>query len=154
MKNYLLIVLLFFLVSCTSNTMYKKPESLIPKDTMVSFLTDMYIASSAKNYKNKFLKREKTYIPYVYEKYRIDTTRFDVSNAYYTSRIEDYTEILNKVKSNIDSIKNVYEEKVRKKDSIRVNKETKVDKEEFLKKLEENNSKILQDSKRSSKKLR
>lgn len=154
MKNYLLIVLLFFLVSCTSNTMYKKPESLIPKDTMVSFLTDMYIASSAKNHKNKFLKREKTYIPYVYEKYRIDTTRFDVSNAYYTSRIEDYTEILNKVKSNIDSIKNVYEEKVRKKDSIRVNKETKVDKEEFLKKLEENNSKILQDSKRSSKKLR
>ncbi len=154
MKHFIYISIFCFLVSCTSNTMYKKPKNLIPKDTMISFLTDMYIASSAKNYKNKFLKREKTYIPYVYEKYRIDTTRFDVSNAYYTSRIEDYTEILNKVKSNIDSLQKIYTEKIQTKDSIQMNKKIEVDKELLFEKLEEKNSKILKEPKLNLKKLR
>ena len=61
MKNggYFLVILFLVFASCTSNTIYKKPENLIPKDSMIALLTDMYIASSAKNQKNKFLKREK-----------------------------------------------------------------------------------------------
>ena len=61
---------LLLLASCTSNTIYKKPKDLIPKDSMVALLTDMYIASSAKNRKNKFLKKEKNYVVLVYEKYK------------------------------------------------------------------------------------
>ena len=114
---YILIGLL--LVSCTSNTIYKKPENLISKDSMVLLLTDMYIASSAKNQKNKFLEREDNYMFLVYEKYKIDTTRFDISNVYYTSQVDEYTEILKKVKRNIDSLATFYKEKKKEQDSIK-----------------------------------
>ncbi|WP_440120542.1 DUF4296 domain-containing protein [Tenacibaculum sp. Ill] len=119
MKSFFYICIGLLLVSCTSNTIYEKPKNLIPKDSMISLLTDMYIASSAKNQKNKFLKREKNYMFLVYEKYRIDSTRFDASNTYYTSMVDEYTEILNKVKKNIDSLDVLYRKKQEVQDSIK-----------------------------------
>ncbi len=146
MKYFIYICFLFFLFSCTSNTMYKKPENVIPKDSMVSFLTEMYIASSAKNIKNKYLKKEKNYVMYVYHKYKIDTVRFDISNAYYTSKIEEYTEMLEKVKFNIDSIKNIYDISTRIPDSGRYKK--KLNKKKILEdKLIEKNSKLIKKEK-------
>lgn len=151
MKNggYFLVILFLVFASCTSNTIYKKPENLIPKDSMIALLTDMYIASSAKNQKNKFLKREKNYVVLVYEKYKIDSTRFDVSNSYYTSKIEDYTDMLKSVKKNIDSLYDTYEEEYLVQDSITKSKRNEiVDDEEFSseedlsKKLSEKNSKF------------
>lgn len=144
MRKILYITVLLFLASCTSNTIYKKPKDLIPKDSMISLLTDMYIASSAKNVKNKFLKKEKNYVVLVYEKYKIDSTRFDTSNDYYTSKIEEYTDILNSVKSNLDSLQNIYTEKQEAKDSIN-NKmpHKKSSKEELSLELIKKNEKLL-----------
>ena len=154
MKNggYFLVILFLVFASCTSNTIYKKPENLIPKDSMIALLTDMYIASSAKNQKNKFLKREKNYVVLVYEKYKIDSTRFDVSNSYYTSKIEDYTDMLKSVKKNIDSLYDTYEEEYLvqdsitklKKDSLRgkINNKELLSEEDLSKKLSEKNSKF------------
>ncbi|CAM1358838.1 conserved hypothetical protein [Tenacibaculum litopenaei] len=105
--SYIAIILL--LVSCNSNTIYKEPEGLIPRDSMISLLTDMYLASSAKNIKNKFLKKEANYMIQVYEKYRIDSVRFDLSNQYYTSRIDEYTDMLNVVKKRLDSTRIHYQ---------------------------------------------
>ncbi|MDO6674180.1 DUF4296 domain-containing protein [Tenacibaculum sp. 1B UA] len=119
MKSFFYICIGLFIVSCTSNTIYEKPEDLIPKDSMVSLLTDMYVASSAKNQKNKFLKREKNYMILVYEKYKIDSTRFDASNTYYTSKVDEYAEILKKVKGNIDSLDVLYRKKQEVQDSIK-----------------------------------
>ncbi|WP_428743655.1 DUF4296 domain-containing protein [Tenacibaculum sp.] len=119
MRTVLYILIGLVLVSCTSNTIYKKPKNLIPKDSMVALLTDMYIASSAKNQKNKFLKRENNYVVLVYEKYKIDSTRFDISNTYYTSKIDEYTEMLKKVKSNIDSLEVMYREEQLVQDSLK-----------------------------------
>ncbi|GFD78528.1 DUF4296 domain-containing protein [Tenacibaculum mesophilum] len=133
MKSFFYICIGLFLVSCTSNTIYKKPDNLIPKDSMISLLTDMYIASSAKNQKNKFLKREKNYMFLVYEKYRIDSTRFDASNTYYTSMVDEYTEILNKVKKNIDSLDVLYRKKQEVQDSIKgIKKEGKLKRDTIL----------------------
>ena len=133
MKSFFYICIGLFLVSCTSNTIYKKPDNLIPKDSMISLLTDMYIASSAKNQKNKFLKREKNYMFLVYEKYRIDSTRFDASNIYYTSMVDEYTEILNKVKKNIDSLDVLYRKKQEVQDSIKgIKKEGKLKRDTVL----------------------
>ncbi|MCG7500538.1 DUF4296 domain-containing protein [Tenacibaculum sp. Mcav3-52] len=133
MKSFFYICIGLFLVSCTSNTIYKKPDNLIPKDSMISLLTDMYIASSAKNQKNKFLKREKNYMFLVYEKYRIDSTRFDASNTYYTSMVDEYTEILNKVKKNIDSLDVLYRKKQEVQDSIKgIKKEGKLKRDTVL----------------------
>ncbi|MHC9088895.1 DUF4296 domain-containing protein [Tenacibaculum sp. IMCC1] len=133
MKSFFYICIGLFLVSCTSNTIYKKPDNLIPKDSMISLLTDMYIASSAKNQKNKFLKREKNYMFLVYEKYRIDSARFDASNIYYTSMVDEYTEILNKVKKNIDSLDVLYRKKQEVQDSIKgIKKEGKLKRDTIL----------------------
>ncbi|MEE4001271.1 DUF4296 domain-containing protein [Tenacibaculum sp. FZY0031] len=130
MKSFFYICLGLFIVSCNSNTIYKKPENLIPKDSMVSLLTDMYIASSAKNQKNKLLKREKNYMILVYEKYKIDSTRFDASNTYYTSMVDEYAGILKNVKSNIDSLDILYKKEQEVQDSIKgIQKDTILNKE-------------------------
>ncbi len=118
MNKILYIFLLILLASCTSNTIYEKPKDLIPKDSMVSFLTDMYLASSAKNIKNKHLKKESNYVFLIYEKYKIDTTRFERSNIYYTSKADEYSEILKQVKKKIDSLSTLYRGKKRAKDSL------------------------------------
>lgn len=113
---------------------------------MITLLTDMYIASSAKNVKNKLLQKEKNYVVLVYEKYKIDSTRFDSSNEYYTSKIEEYTDMLNVVKSNIDSIQEVYMNKRMVQDSIKKKKRRMID-EEIPVKLLEKNEKLLKSKK-------
>ena len=53
MKNIFYIFLLILLGSCTSNTIFEKPENLIPKDTMSLLVQEMSIATSAKYINNK-----------------------------------------------------------------------------------------------------
>lgn len=119
MKNTVFIFLFIFCVSCTSNTIFKKPADLIPKDTMELLIADMSIASSAKYFKNKNLEKEITYMYLIYDKYKIDSARFERSNIYYTSKIDDYKKILANVKIRLESIKDQYTEEKNTLDSIR-----------------------------------
>ncbi|WP_386106290.1 DUF4296 domain-containing protein [Tenacibaculum geojense] len=119
MRGTSLIIFVFILLSCTSNTVYKKPEGLIPKDTMIALLTDMYIASAAKNTKNKFLQNRVNYMYLVHEKYGIDSTRFDMSNTYYTSKIEEYNDLIKEVKKRLEAKHEVYVKLVDSLDSIK-----------------------------------
>ncbi|WP_369048035.1 DUF4296 domain-containing protein [Tenacibaculum sp. UWU-22] len=119
MKQISYIFLFVFLSACTSNTIYKKPKNLIPKDTMEFLLEDMFIASSAKYVNNKNFQKNINYMPFVYEKYKIDSTRFNESNVYYTSKIEEYYEILKKVTENLEKR---YKTAAAKRDSLQDNK--------------------------------
>ncbi len=83
-----------FLFSCTSNSIYEKPKDLIPKDTMVLLLKDLYLATAAKNIKNKKQRRRISYLPLVYNNYKIDSLRFQSSSLYYTSKIDEYQPML------------------------------------------------------------
>jgi len=112
---FLAILLLF---SCTSNTIYKAPKDLIPKDTMVALISDMIIATSAKLRKNIELERNVNYMPLVYEKYKIDSTRFKESNIYYLSKIDAYEEIFKEVQHKLKGIQQKYRKEKRIKDSI------------------------------------
>ncbi len=106
MKKYIYIFCVgLYLVACTSNTIIKKPDDLIPKDQMVDLLTDMLLAAGGQSVKNVKLQRRINYFPTVFEKYNIDSTRFKESNYYYTSRIDDYDEILEKVNLRLKSLK-------------------------------------------------
>ena len=71
------------LINCTSNTIIKKPDNLIPKNQMVDVLTDMFLASGGENIKNIHLQRKVNYFPLVFEKHHIDSTQFKESNFYY-----------------------------------------------------------------------
>lgn len=134
MKQTLYAILFFFLASCTSNTIYKEPENLIPKDSMMSLLTDMYIASSAKNIKNKIQEKNVNYMILVYDKYKIDSTRFDESNMYYTSKNEEYSDMLKEIKKRVEVKRKFFEEKINYQDSVAGAKAQKIKKDTLLKK--------------------
>jgi hypothetical protein len=120
MKNsVILFVLISLLCSCTSNTVYEKPKDLIPKDSMILLLKDLYIASSARSIKNKKLQRKITYIPLVYDTYKIDSLRFHRSNVYYTSKVDDYQPILEEVMVLLEKEQAAFAKIKKVKDSIR-----------------------------------
>lgn len=119
MRNtYFLIVFILFLSACTSNTIYKKPDDLIPKDQMVDLLTDMYLANAAKNIKTKNLERNIDYMPLVYEKYAIDSLRFQKSNVYYMSRLDEYEAIYKKVEARLKKMLDTTRASKKAKDSL------------------------------------
>ena len=114
MKKTSLIFALLIIVSCTSNTILEKPKDLIPKDTMVLVLKDLFIARGARIEKNTQNIRKVNYVPLVYNRYRIDSVRFMSSNYYYTSRIEEYELIYNEVSKILSSEKKTLEEQINK----------------------------------------
>lgn len=119
LRKVLFFILAIGLVACSSNTIYKPPKDLIPKDTMVSLLTDMYIAKSAKSFKNLELQTTINYMPLIYNKYKIDSVRFISSNLYYTSKIDDYHDMFKLVKLNLTHLKDSVQRELQMKDSIR-----------------------------------
>ncbi len=123
-KFYILFLLtgVFFMMSCTSNTILKEPDNLIPKEQMVDLLTDMYIANAAFSVKNKNLNRKIDYVPLVYEKYQIDSLRFDSSNLYYMSRIDDYELIYKEVEVRLKEMSKKTEATKKLEDSLNVKK--------------------------------
>tara|TARA_B110000902_G_scaffold142093_1_gene164032 strand:- start:15583 stop:16068 length:486 start_codon:yes stop_codon:yes gene_type:complete len=119
MKKLSSLFIFIFLVSCTSNTIFKKPEDLIPKDTMSLLMQDMMIASSAKFVKNKKLQKRINYMAFVYDKYKIDSIRFQKSNFYYTSKIDLYEEIITDAKKELEVKKEFYKKRKSTLDSIK-----------------------------------
>jgi len=118
MKKIIFFLAISILVSCTSNTIYKAPKDLIPKDTMVLLLSDMILANSAQYKKNEKLQKLH-YMPWVYEKYKIDSTRLKKSNTYYISTIDGYGPIFEEIKINFEVQKKKYASLKKEKDSIR-----------------------------------
>ena len=139
-KVFYIAIVSFLVVNCTSNTIIKKPDNLISKDQMVDLITDLAIATSAEHVKNLNLERNVNYFPQVFEKYHIDSTRFKESNYYYTSKIDEYDEILKKVEASLKTLKKEFDTKRRirdslKRDSLKAVKKTLVDsKKEEIKK--------------------
>ncbi|MDG1697370.1 MAG: DUF4296 domain-containing protein [Polaribacter sp.] len=119
MKKYSYIFVLLILFSCTSNTIFKKPKDLIPKDSMSHLIQEMYIASSAKFIKNNKQQNKINYMPFVNEVYNIDSSRFQNSNYYYMSKIDEYEEILTDAKTNLEKRKETLNKLKVKLDSAR-----------------------------------
>ena len=119
MKKISCLFVFIFLASCTSNTIFEKPKDLIPRDTMSLLLQEMMIASSAKYIKNKTNQKNINYMPFVYDKFKIDSTRFESSNFYYMSKIDLYQEILENAKINLETRNEVFKKINTRLDSIK-----------------------------------
>lgn len=119
MKSFYYLLTLFSLVSCTSNTILEKPKDLIPKDTMSLLIEEMMIASSSKFIKNKFQENDVNYMTLVYERFKIDSLRFQRSNLYYISKIDDYQKIIEKATQSLEAKKEFYGSQKTRLDSIR-----------------------------------
>ena len=119
MKRPAILLVLALLVSCTSNTIFEKPKDLIPRDTMVILIQEMMIASSAKFVNNINSERDIHYMAFVYEKYKIDSSRFNRSNTYYISTIDEYVKLFREVKDSLEKKSNSFKRLKKRKDSIR-----------------------------------
>jgi len=109
-KNQFLILLLVTLIfSCESKVNYKKPEGLIPKDTMIDLLYDMHLAVGTTNLRNKNNEKDRNYMSLVHEKYGVDSTRFAVSNIYYTSQAVEYEEMFEEVERRLELLQEKFE---------------------------------------------
>ena len=117
-KLLYIIILSFLLVACTSNTIIEKPDNLIPKDKMVDLMTDLLLATGARNIKNINEERKVNYFHLVFEKYNIDSTQFKESNFYYTSKIDDYDIMLKEVERRLKKLKLEFDNEREKQDSI------------------------------------
>jgi len=105
LKYFLLIVLI---ISCKNNSIDKpkKPDNLIPKDSMVEILYDISLISSAKGV-NKKLLENKGIVPedYIFKKHNIDSLQFALSNEYYAFNLDTYEDIYNSVKLKLEEDK-------------------------------------------------
>ena len=119
MKNLCFYFGILFLFSCTSNTILEKPKNLIPKDSMSLLIEEMMIASSSKFIKNKFQENDVNYMTLVYERFKIDSLRFQKSNLYYISKIDDYQKIIEKAIQSLEAKKAFYGSQKTRLDSLR-----------------------------------
>ncbi len=123
----LLYTVCFALCLSCSEAVIKKPENLIPKDTMASILYDLAIIQAARTTNPKILEENQIEpMEYLYEKYRIDSVQFVQSDTYYASRPQEYEALYKIVESRLEREKEVLEE-VRKQsnDSARLEMEAK-----------------------------
>lgn len=103
------ILAFLLIVSCESKVNYEKPENLIPRDTMIDLLYEMHLAVGTSNLRNKNSEKDRNYLSLVYEKYDIDSTRFAISNIYYTSQAVEYEEMFEEVERRLEVLHQKYE---------------------------------------------
>lgn len=120
MKKLSYLLAFLILGSCTSNTIFEKPTDLIPKDTMSLLVQEMMIASSATYIKNKNMERNINYMPLVYKRFQIDSVRFQTSNLYYMSKIDEYKLIFEDAKNSLKKQKAYFDKIKSTKDSLRL----------------------------------
>jgi len=112
------LILIILFASCKSNTIYDEPLDLIPKDSMMLLLKDLYLATAAKNIKNARQQKKVSYITLIYNKYNIDSLRFNSSNLYYTSKIDVYEPMLNEITAMLEKELEIFIEAKKLKDSL------------------------------------
>ena len=119
MKNRITsLILIILFASCKSNTIYDEPLDLIPKDSMMMLLKDLYLATAAKSIKNSRQQKKVSYTTLVYNKYNIDSLRFNSSNLYYTSKIDVYEPMLNEITAILKKEQEFFTEAKKIKDSL------------------------------------
>lgn len=124
MKYLLYILICVSLVGCSHVDKPKKPKNLIAKEKMSDIIYDLYILNAAKGVNRKLLELNGVMpLEYIYRKYEIDSLQFAESNTYYAFNTEIYSNIIDKVKADLEKNKNQFEILAKKdqarQDSIR-----------------------------------
>lgn len=105
-----LLFLLFLLlgISC-GKKLLEKPENLIPKEQMADILCDMALLNSInRSYSQVLVENDLRVMPFLFEKYGVDSLQFAQSDLYYASIPAEYQKIYDQVEARL----------ARKRDSI------------------------------------
>jgi hypothetical protein len=131
LKSVLALILILSYTSCQDVKKPEMPADLISQDIMVDVLTDVYIGNASRNVNNKLIKKRNLQLDsIIYNKYQVDSLQFVVSNAYYSSDLKIYGNLLTQVKDRLvllqkekDSIyKIVFKQDSIKNSKIRIQK--------------------------------
>ena len=104
----LLVVFLFGLlaVGCQDIELPERPDNLIDRDTFSEILVDTYLSNAARNKSYQDIQEQNVRLEkYIYQKYGIDSLQFAKSNAYYSSNLDGYLEILQEVEQKLIELK-------------------------------------------------
>lgn len=118
-KKISFTIIFTLVLSCTSNTIYKKPDNLIEKELMVELITQIQLANVVGDVKNKKGVRKIEYMSLVYKNFGIDSAQFAQSNLYYSSKIDEYADIFQEVQRNLEALNKEYETQKEIRDSIK-----------------------------------
>ncbi|MFD2563219.1 DUF4296 domain-containing protein [Aquimarina rubra] len=117
---YSLFLLALLVFSCQDLDKPSKPDNLIAEDKMVEILTDIAFIKAAKgSYKKVFDIEKINPEEYILKKHGIDSLVFAENNSWYTAQLDEYEEIFNKVKKNIEGSKIKFEKLKKEEDSIK-----------------------------------
>jgi len=94
------------LFSCQDVKKPERPANLISKEKMVDILSDVYISNASRNVNNKLIKKMNLKLDsLIYAKYEIDSIQFAQSNAFYSSDLKTYGNLLSQVKARFEILK-------------------------------------------------
>ncbi len=101
MKNLVIYTLLLFTFLACNKEM-EKPRDLIPRETMVSILKDVYVFKQVKNYRvSKDIPAEEEANIEVLRKHHVSLDQFQRSYQYYIIDNAAYDVLLDEVKSEL-----------------------------------------------------
>ncbi|MDP5077360.1 MAG: DUF4296 domain-containing protein [Nonlabens sp.] len=111
MRNIAVILTLLFIVSCNQVKYAPKPSPFLDMDEMTAIMTDVYLLDSS------FATNQRAYLEtgvlphkFIYEKHNTDSLTFKKNFSYYVDRPEEYREILDRVKKQLDQQKTELQE--------------------------------------------
>ena len=109
-RFYLILVIL--LVACQDVKRPEKPQNLIPQETMVSLLTEVYLGNAARSINNKRIREQGVQLDsFVYARFSIDSLQFVKSNAYYAANLDLYNAIIDSVQKRLEAYKEIENKK-------------------------------------------
>lgn len=113
MRFFVYIAVPLLLLGCAEGQL-PRPENLIPRDRMVNILYDIAALDAIDGTYPKALERNGIKVmPFVYEKYGIDSLQLAQSDLYYASRPQEYEEIYKALEDRITARRDSINEVIR-----------------------------------------
>ena len=120
MMRSLLFILAILLLGCDGVEKPKKPEHLISKSKMIDILTEAYLSNAARSISSKDIRDKGLQLDsIIFKKYQIDSLQFVESNAYYSTDLNVYSEIFDKVEAKLLLVKDKADSLKKKDKKIR-----------------------------------
>lgn len=120
MKKIGFVIWGMLLLGCQDIQRPEKPENLIPEETMVSLLSEIYLGNAARSINNKHIRERGIKLDsFLFAKYKVDSLQFVKSNEYYAANVDTYNSIIGKVTRYLEHAKNEENDKRLAQDSIR-----------------------------------
>ncbi len=109
-KRLFLILIIAFVLSCAEEVI-KKPEDLIPRETMTDLVYEMAVLNAAKSTNKAILEGHfEDPTDFLFRQYGVDSLQFVKSDMYYASQPLVYEAIYEEVSARLEKERTLLEE--------------------------------------------